>query len=74
MPFACVMQNSVSGIISYEALSQLSLKLERMLMSEAVERINLNGFASFRVEVQACESELSMSKTLLKMVLNCSGP
>ena len=52
------MQDSVSGVISFQALSRLSLKLESMLMSEAVERINLNGFESFRVEVQTCESEL----------------
>lgn len=47
----------MSGVICFQALSRLSLKLEGMIMSDAVERISLNGFTSFDVEAAACESE-----------------
>lgn len=47
----------MSGVICFQALSRLSLKLERMLLSDVVERISVNGFMSFSIEVEACESE-----------------
>lgn len=53
----CILQDSVSGALCFEAMSRLSLKLERMIMSDLVERINSNGFESFSVDVAVCESE-----------------
>ena len=47
----------MSGIICFQGMSRLSLKLERRLMSDVVERINSNGFESFSVDVAACESK-----------------
>ena len=49
-------KDSVSGTICFQGLSRLSLKLERMIMSEAVERISQSGFESFSVDVATCES------------------
>lgn len=56
-----LLPDSVSGDICFQGLSRLSLKLERMIMSDEVERINSNGFISFSVDVASCEKFLSSS-------------
>ena len=47
----------MSGNVSFQGMSRLSLKLERMLLSDRVERISANGFTSFSVDLESCESE-----------------
>ena len=48
----------MSGVICFQAVSRLSKKLESMILSERIERINANGFLSFSVDLKACESKI----------------
>ncbi len=47
----------MSGEIFFKGISRLSLKLQRILLSDEIEKINANGFKSFSFDVMTCESK-----------------